>query len=85
MNRPAKGGLRVLHNVNEQGSLLATEQEVTVLEKELRRVGSRLQSSQTLNHPRIRTALTLFDKQVANALGQSRGRHRMSVGQTAEE
>lgn len=53
------------------------DREVTALIGDLLRIGRRLQSRPALDHPRLRAALGQFDTELAAALGQSRGRHRL--------
>lgn len=61
----------------QTGEQTHTDQELTILISDLRRIGYRLQSPRTLNHPHVKEALGQLDNELAAVLGQGRGRHRV--------
>jgi hypothetical protein len=61
----------------QAGASVGNDQDLVALVWDIRRIGSKLQSAQAVNHPRVRSALSQLDEQLAGVLGESRGRHRL--------
>lgn len=83
MNRSACAVVGDRH-AGQAGARDGDDQNLVALVWDIRRIGKKLQSAQTVNHPRVRFALNQLDEQLASVLGESRGRHRLAMaGMTA--
>ena len=54
--------------------------DVTRLVWDIRTIGRQLRNQETLSHPYVKSALAELDSQLADVFDHSRGRHRLSIG-----
>lgn len=77
MNRQSVSAAIDDQHARQAGASAGSDQDLLALVWDIRRIGSKLQSTQAVNHPRVRSALNQLDEQLVCVLGKSRGRHRL--------
>ncbi len=60
--------------------LRTADGDVTTLVCDIRTIGRQLRNPETLSHPYVKSAIAELESQLADVLDHSRGRHRLTIG-----
>jgi hypothetical protein len=67
-------------SVRSGRELRTADGDVTTLVGDIRTIGRQLRNPETLSHPNVKSAIAELDRQLADVLDHSRGRHRLTIG-----